>query len=97
MTAFDPDCAKTRVQPENGLVRSSFARSASLRSLKMGQNSPKIWNGLSFGRVFTQSGPISAIPHYPAAAVAATEIPMATMQRAWTKKNAKRTEAPKSV
>lgn len=48
-----PDRVTTRILPENGLVRSGDARSASLQSLKMVQNSPKIWNGLSLGRVFT--------------------------------------------
>ena len=38
------------------LFRSGFARSAGLRSGKMGQNSPKIWNGLSLRRVFPAWG-----------------------------------------
>jgi hypothetical protein len=41
-SGFDPDRAKSRILPENGRVRNGFARSASLRSLKIGQNSPKI-------------------------------------------------------
>jgi hypothetical protein len=58
---FKADRVKTRILPENGLVQSGFAGSASLRSLKMGQNSPKTWNGFSLGSsfhtVWTQSSP----------------------------------------
>jgi CheY-like chemotaxis protein len=53
-----PDRVKTRMLPENGLVQRS------LRSLKTGQNSPKIWNSLSLGRVFTH-GVIGAAAFRP--------------------------------
>ena len=45
---FDPSLSRFRIaRPE-----------AALRSLKMGQNSPKIWNGLSLVQVFTRSARI---------------------------------------